>query len=50
MPKTPEQNDAADRLNRTLIETIHSMLTNAKLSHVLWSEALFSAVNLRNEV
>jgi len=31
VPKTPEQNGVAERLNRTLVETVHSMLIDSKL-------------------
>ena len=30
-PKTPQQNGIAEKLNRTLVETMHSMLSDAKL-------------------
>ena len=33
VPKTPEQNGVAERMNRTLIETVRSMLADAKLPH-----------------
>ena len=48
VPKTPEQNGVAERMNRTLIETVRSMLTDAKLTHKFWAEALSTAVYLRN--
>lgn len=48
MPKTPQQNGVAERVNRTLIETVRSMLTDAKLPHEFWAEALSTAVYLRN--
>ena len=35
-------------MNRTLIETVRSMLADAKLSHKFWAEALTTAVYLRN--
>jgi len=31
VPKKPEQNGVAERLNRTLVEMIRSMLINSKL-------------------
>ena len=48
VPKTPEQNGVAERMNRTLVETVRSMLTDAKLPHKFWGEALSTAVYLRN--
>ena len=48
IPKTPEQNGVAERMNRTLIETVRSMLADAKLPHKFWSKALATAVYLRN--
>ena len=48
VPKTPEQNGVAERMNRTLIETVRSMLASARLPHRFWAEALSTAVYLRN--
>ena len=31
VPKTPEQNGVAERMNRTLVESVRSLLTGAKL-------------------
>ena len=45
VPKTPEQNGMA---KRTLVETVRSMLADAKLPHRFWAEALSTAVYLRN--
>ena len=33
VPKTPQQNGVAERLNRTLMEMVRSMLIDAKLPH-----------------
>ena len=49
IPKTPEQNGLAERLNRTLVETTRSMLLDAKLTHKFWAEALSTATYLRNK-
>ena len=49
IPKTPEQNGVSERLNRTLMETVHSMLIDAKLPHKFCAEALSIAVYLRNQ-
>ena len=48
IPKTPEQNGVAERMNRTLVEAVRSMLTDAKLSHSFWAEAVSTAVYLKN--
>lgn len=48
IPKTPQQNGVAERLNRTLVEKVRSMLADAKLSHTFWAEALSTAVYLCN--
>ena len=49
IPKTPEQNGLAERLNRTLVETTRSMLLDAKLTHKFWAEAVSTATYLRNK-
>ena len=48
VPKTPEQNGVAERLNRTLVEMTRSMLIDSKLPHRFWAEALATAAYLRN--
>ena len=48
MPKTPEQNGAAERLNRTLVEMTRAMLLDAKLHQKFWAEAISTAAYLRN--
>ena len=48
IPKTPQQNGVAERLNRTLVETVRSMLSDFKLPKRFWAEALSTAVYLRN--
>ena len=48
VPKTPEQNGVAERMNRTLVESVRSMLADAKLPHKFWAETLSTAVYLRN--
>ena len=46
--KTPEQNGVAERLNRTLEETIRTMLCESGVPKNFWAEALATAVYLRN--
>ena len=48
VPKNPEQNGVAERLNRTLIEAVRAMLSSSKLPHKFWAEALSTAVYLKN--
>ena len=48
IPKTPEQNGVAERMNRTLVETVRSMISDAKVPKSYWAEALNTAVYLRN--
>ena len=48
IPKTPQQNGVAECLNRTLVETVRSMLSDSKLPKRFWAEALSTAVYLRN--
>jgi len=40
MPGTPQQNGAAERRNRTLMDMVRSMLSNSSLPISLWMEAL----------
>ena len=48
VPKTPEQNGVAERLNRTLVEAVRAMLIQVKLPQRFWVEALSTAVYLHN--
>ena len=48
IPKTPEQNGVAERMNHTLVETIRAMLADSKLPKSFWAEALSTATYLRN--
>lgn len=48
VPKTPEQNGKAERLNRTLLESVRSMLADSRLPKKFWAEAVNTAVFLRN--
>ena len=40
MPGTPQQNGVAERVNRTVMDMVHSMLANSNLTEFLWTEAL----------
>ena len=45
---TPEQNGAAERLNRTLMEKVRAMLEDSGLPKSLWAEAVNTANYIRN--
>ena len=45
---TPEQNGAAERLNRTLLERIRAMLEDSGLPKKMWAEAAVTAGYIRN--
>ena len=47
IPKTPEQNGVAERMNRTLVEMVRSMLH--QMPRKFWAEALSTAVYLKNK-
>lgn len=48
VPKTPQLNGVAERMNRTIEERIRCMLSHAKLPKSFWAEAMFTAVYLIN--
>ena len=48
VPKTPQQNGVAERMNRTLLERARSMRLNAGLSKRFWAEAVNMACFLIN--
>ena len=48
IPDTPEQNGVAERMNRTLIEVVRSLLSESDLPQSFWAEALSTATYLRN--
>ncbi|KXZ41627.1 hypothetical protein GPECTOR_355g117 [Gonium pectorale] len=47
-PHTPQQNGAAERLNRTLMDRTRAMLQEAQLPDYLWPEAVVVACGMRN--
>ena len=47
-PHTPQQNGAAERLNRTLLEKVRCILNESGLPKSFWSECLQVATYLRN--
>ena len=48
IPKTPEQNGVAERMNRTLEECVRSMLSESNLPKSFWAESISTATYLRN--
>ena len=47
-PYTPQQNGAAERMNRTIMETVRCMIHNAELPSRFWAKAVATAFYLRN--
>ncbi len=47
---TPQQNGVAERMNRTLMDSVRSLLQTAHLDKKFWAEALSTAVHIRNRV
>ena len=45
---TPQQNGAAERLNRTLLERVRAMLADSGLPQNVWAEAVYTANFIRN--
>jgi len=48
VPKTPQENGIAERMNRTIVERIRCMLRHSKLSKSFWGEAMRTTVDLIN--
>lgn len=48
IPRTPQRNCVAERMNRTIVEKVRSMLRMAKLSKSFWGEADETACYLIN--
>jgi transposase InsO family protein len=44
----PEQNDRAERLNRTLLEKLRALMFQHRIPKAVWSEAIRTAAYLRN--
>lgn len=44
----PEQNGIAERMNRTIMDIVRTMLNDTKLSEEFWAEAVHTAVYLYN--
>ncbi|GKE91610.1 putative ribonuclease H-like domain-containing protein [Tanacetum coccineum] len=48
--RTPQQNEVAERKNRTLIEAARTMLADSKLPITLWAEAVNTTCYVQNRV
>nr|GEX66793.1 ribonuclease H-like domain-containing protein [Tanacetum cinerariifolium] len=48
--KTPQQNGVAERKNKTLIETVRTMLADLKLPTTFWAKAVNTACYVQNRV
>ena len=48
VPKTPELNGLAERMNQTIMERVRSMLAHVKLSKTFWVEALTTTTYVIN--
>jgi len=47
---TPQQNGVAERMNRTVMDLVRSMMNTAGIEKKFWAEALQTAVYVRNRV
>ncbi len=47
---TPQQNGVAERMNRTLLDLVRSMLSARQVDKKFWAEALATAVYIRNRL
>jgi hypothetical protein len=50
MPNEPQQNEVAERCNRTLMDMVRSMLNYSTLLISLWMEALKTIIHILNRV
>jgi len=48
-PYTPQQNGVTERMNKTLMERVRSMLSGARLGQEFWAEAVDTACYLVNK-
>ena len=48
VPKMPELNGLAERMNRTIMERVRSMLAHAKLPKMFWAETLSTTTYVIN--
>nr|GEV70213.1 retrovirus-related Pol polyprotein from transposon TNT 1-94 [Tanacetum cinerariifolium] len=48
--RTPQQNEVAEKRNRTLIEAVKTMLADSNLPTIFWAEAVNTACYIQNKV
>ncbi|GAA0155422.1 transmembrane signal receptor [Lithospermum erythrorhizon] len=48
VPKTPQHNGIAERMNKTIIEKVRCMLSHANLPRNFWGEAMCAAIHVIN--
>lgn len=46
---TPQQNGVSERMNRTLLDMVLSMLNIKKMSNEFWSDAVKTSAHIRNK-
>ena len=49
-PYTPQENSISERMNRTLIEMAHAMLSDTGLPNAYWGDAILYATHMLNHV
>lgn len=50
MPRTPQQNGVAERMNRTLTERARALLNTSGLPKTFWGDAILTANYLNNRI
>ena len=50
IPYNPSQNGVSERMNRTLLDIMRTVLIDSKLPQKLWVEALLYATTIRNHM
>jgi hypothetical protein len=50
VPHTPQQNGVAERLNRTLLDSVRTMLKHKNCEKMWWAEAVSTACYIKNRV
>ncbi|GAA0147556.1 hypothetical protein LIER_36540 [Lithospermum erythrorhizon] len=48
VPKTPQHNGLAKRMNRTIVEKVRCLLSHSNLPTIFWGEALFATMQIIN--
>ncbi|GAA0155218.1 transmembrane signal receptor [Lithospermum erythrorhizon] len=48
VPKTPQHNGLAERMNRTIMEKVRCLLSHSNLPRLFWGEALYATIQIIN--